>query len=533
MRKVLFIFLLLSNYCFAGNILTTKGYVPESDIKAGDRVVSYDIRTGETIINTVMEARSLGGSWFKAQHQPYSFYYFNGELKFCRWQSIYDGNRIVHAWEVEIGDTIFSSNGNPIIVKSIGVSSSFKTKWYRFIISGNHSYINDGVLVHNASRFWVGGGASANWNATSNTNWSATSGGANNATVPGASDDVTFDGAGGSGNTSSTVSATITVLSLTFTGGYTQTVTLNATTTIAGSFTDNTAHSWAGASQINISATGTITSGGKTFPNSIGFTGGTHTLSGNWTISGTLIIATGASQVVNHTTTETLTAAGLTMSVTTASGNAEIILSGGTWSGAGILTGNNLTFAGNVTVSGSVFITGGTIKYTSGTITTTSSTLTVTGSTTFNTNGMSWNNITATTSTQTWTINSLLTCTGTLSVGVATTTFGGSAGWTTATFTGTNTAAITITFAHSVTYTITTAFTCNTSRVGSIYNFTSDDGTIKAIITLNQGATCNVLASFTRIDASAGRSIVTFNGTVTTCLNVVEKHDYGTIGYAQ
>lgn len=41
-----------------------------------------------------------------------------------------------------------------------------------------------------ASRYWVGGGATANWNATGNTNWSATDGGANNASVPAAGDDV-------------------------------------------------------------------------------------------------------------------------------------------------------------------------------------------------------------------------------------------------------------------------------------------------------------------------------------------------------
>lgn len=44
-----------------------------------------------------------------------------------------------------------------------------------------------------ASKFWVGGGSSTNWNATGNTNWSLTSGGANNAAVPVAGDDVFFD----------------------------------------------------------------------------------------------------------------------------------------------------------------------------------------------------------------------------------------------------------------------------------------------------------------------------------------------------
>ena len=46
-----------------------------------------------------------------------------------------------------------------------------------------------------ANRFWVGGGSSTNWDATSNTNWSATDGGANNASVPADGDDVFFKSA--------------------------------------------------------------------------------------------------------------------------------------------------------------------------------------------------------------------------------------------------------------------------------------------------------------------------------------------------
>lgn len=76
-----------------------------------------------------------------------------------------------------------------------------------------------------ASRYWVGGGSSTNWNATSNTNWSATSGGANNASVPGSSDDVFFNGSSGSGN--SVLSANITINSIDFTG-FTGTFTHNA-----------------------------------------------------------------------------------------------------------------------------------------------------------------------------------------------------------------------------------------------------------------------------------------------------------------
>lgn len=41
-----------------------------------------------------------------------------------------------------------------------------------------------------ASKYWVGGGSSTNWNATSPTNWSDTDGGSNDATVPASLDDI-------------------------------------------------------------------------------------------------------------------------------------------------------------------------------------------------------------------------------------------------------------------------------------------------------------------------------------------------------
>jgi hypothetical protein len=65
-------------------------------------------------------------------------------------------------------------------------------------------------------RYWVGGGSSANWDATGPTNWSETSGGANNASVPGADDDVYFDANSGSGTV--TVDATANTKNLDFTG---------------------------------------------------------------------------------------------------------------------------------------------------------------------------------------------------------------------------------------------------------------------------------------------------------------------------
>ena len=80
-----------------------------------------------------------------------------------------------------------------------------------------------------ADRYWVGGGASTNWNATANTNWSDTDGGANNATAPGSGDVAIFNGNSGSGTSVLNTAFTIQNLNCT---GYTGTLTHNGGVTL-------------------------------------------------------------------------------------------------------------------------------------------------------------------------------------------------------------------------------------------------------------------------------------------------------------
>ncbi len=377
-----------------------------------------------------------------------------------------------------------------------------------------------------AARFWIGGGTNTNWNASPSTNWAATSGGAVRVAAPGVTDDVTFDGAGANGNTASVVSASISCLSLTFTTGYTNTITINTavTLTVAGNFTDRTNHTWVvnGTGLMTISAASTITSNGKTFPGPINFSGSnTKTISGDWTITGILGIAT-TTTTINKTTTEVISVGGFNVAATVA-GTINITLTGGTWTGGANLNtiSGTITLAGNVTINAAVIrISGCSLVYSSGTITTTSSTLQIDGSCTLNTSGVTWNNITIA-ATATVTINSLLLATGIMTVNNAVSaTFAGTSVWTVATFTYSATTATTITLKNGSTYTITTTFNSFLGLVSTQPTFTSDDGTLKTILTLNPGATCNVLAKFTRIDASNGRAIHTFNGTITSCNNI-------------
>jgi hypothetical protein len=91
-----------------------------------------------------------------------------------------------------------------------------------------------------------------------------------------------------------------------------------------------------------------------------------------------------------------ITCNGITAARTLSGTGRTVTLVGGTWSGAGGVY-TNLTIAGDVTVSGSVYYATGTLTYSSGTITTTGSTLNIGNvNTTLTTNGMTWNNISCT-----------------------------------------------------------------------------------------------------------------------------------------
>jgi hypothetical protein len=125
-----------------------------------------------------------------------------------------------------------------------------------------------------ATKYWVGGGASTNWDATGNTNWSDSSGGANNATVPTTGDDVVFNGLGGAPNGTCVMNVATSLASLVCVSGYTgtisqtfagtQTLTGNTFTFVAGmTYTpSSSSRTWTFTST---SGTTQITTAGKNF----------------------------------------------------------------------------------------------------------------------------------------------------------------------------------------------------------------------------------------------------------------------------
>jgi len=393
-------------------ILTTdRGLIDIADVNIGETVYAWE--GGVQTINTVLAKDTIDQAFMIDIGCPdeWKWYLVNGSIKLFHNQSIYCNGNVTHAFLLQPGDTIYDQDNNPITVSSI-VETTEDPVWWRLTIDGNHGYISQDASIHNASRFWVGGGSSANWNATVNTNWSGTSGGANNASVPGSSDTAQFDT---NSNSPNTISAIITVGSWTADANYTNTTTVNANITVAGAVTLGANATYAGASTLVCTTTATLTSNAKTWarPMTLQGTSQTYTLADNWTVTGTLTFAGSTAITING---NTFNAGGsLTSSNASIVGTTAIVMNGtGTWSGAGSLK-LTLTFntAGTITWSGTVTYGVNTMTYTAGTMIVTGSTLltqTNVGSVTYNIGGMSVNNFTfanATTHTLSSDINAL------------------------------------------------------------------------------------------------------------------------------
>ena len=208
--------------------------------------------------------------------------------------------------------------------------------------------------------------------------------------------------------------------------GYTNTITFNAGMYISGAVTLSSTMTIAGSSSIVVNASATLTSNGKTWPNTLTIQGAnlTITLADDWTLEDSLILSGTTSTIING---NTLNVGYNLMQNTTAitSGTTNIVINDtGTWSNSS--TGqlkNNLTFntAGTITVSGNVYYNTGTLTYTAGTVVTTSSTLNLGASTTLDTDGITWNNVTFSGTSQTYTLSSDMDVDGTLTFAGATT----------------------------------------------------------------------------------------------------------------
>jgi hypothetical protein len=541
------------------NLLTPTGYKNIDDVNIGDELVAYDINTGIIIINTLLKKDLWTNDMlpsnppiyqsvyneetleyeevlvyegmsseevFQETHGDWNFYEINGIWKLYKSQSVWVNMKLVHASDLQIGDVVYDDEDNDVIVTSI--VECVEPSWWRLTLSGDKSYIADGIQLHNASRFWQKQNASFNWNATGPTNWGSASGVSDGASVPTSVDDVFFDGVGANGNINSTISATITVLSYTVTSGYTATMTFNTLLTIAGNINIGANCTLAGSSGILSTATCTITSNGKTWnllfqmSNTV-----TRTLVGNFTITGSFVHNNGSTATFNKTTTEELILSNIFQTTTLFSqgGTAIIRITGG------VINLINGTLRGTTVLDGNIELTftnvQGDFSYQSGSITGARN-ITINGNATLSTSGMSFVGVNATNNGSTITLNSLLTATGTLTL-TFTNTFAGTAGFTVGTLSKIVTTSINtpLTLQNSVTYTVTSAIVSR--NLGGPNSIISNDATLRANLILVNGATCNVSSNFTRINATGGRTINSWNGVVTDCINVRSFTDLQTV----
>ena len=184
--------------------------------------------------------------------------------------------------------------------------------------------------------------------------------------------------------------------------------------------------------------------------------------------------------------------------------------------------------ANTITIGSAIFtprVGGQSVTYTSGAVTHTG-TLTVNGpnTITFNTSGMSWNNIIVQGSSYTITINSLLTVLGTLSFQNQNYTFAGTSGFTAATLSYTSTPVSTntgIVLAPGITYTVTTVLNLYSATMGTYLGIKSSAPGSVAYLKLNFGATQLVgNTQVTDIDSSGSQSIFTWQpGTISNTTN--------------
>lgn len=263
-----------------------------------------------------------------------------------------------------------------------------------------------------------------NWNQADNWSTVSSTSATNTGTFPQSAtlDPVIFD----ANSIQVTVNIAATCTSLNFTG-YTNTITMTNGITVGGSVTLSAGMTIAGAGNLTITNTSTLTSNGKTWPNSLIFDNSfTATLADNWTISGTL----------QKNTTRSVTMNGFQMQIGGGlnlgtggtgyflGGTTNLILNGtGTWQGTEECRNNlEINTTGTITVSGTVRYGSGTasitLKYTAGTLITTGSTLQLNRNCTLDLQNTTWGSLGL--EANTYTLSSDITLSSALNVATTT-----------------------------------------------------------------------------------------------------------------
>lgn len=341
--------------------------------------------------------------------------------------------------------------------------------------------------------------------------------------VPVAGDAVVARGDGTSGNlTVNVASGGVGLLSFDMTG-WTGILTMNNSITVSGTVTlVSGMGTIAGTGQFICNTSATLTSGGKIIPAlNLGGTAQTYTLGDDWTVNGTVTFA-GVNPVITINGNNLYMKGNLFGSTNIIDGTTNFFLIGtGTvnLNNNSQVIRNNLTIntAGTITFSATFGYSTGTLTYIAGTVA--NSTLTINGSATLNTNGIIWDNALWVRTAGTTTLLSNLSVSNTMTF-IFSTIFAGSGVWTTKNFTDI-TAGTIVTLVAGQTYTVLGTGTMTvTGTSASHITIKSSVGGVKAILTLNVGATQALsYVNATDIDSNAGQTIYTLGGVLSNTLN--------------
>lgn len=343
-------------------VLTPTGYVDLETLRPGAELRAFDTNTGAPIVNILESYDWVTESYEQdATPRPVTTVVINGLYLVPSDESIWrNATEVVHGSELVIGDVVYNDADGDVLVVSLQTIAI--EGWWRLRVSGDHSFIADGITLHNASRYWVGGNASTNWNVTGPTNWGSASNTRDGASVPVSTDAVIFDGVGfGASNCTHNLAATLTT-SANFTG-YTGTFTHNTGTNfqISGSLTlsPSMTYSWSGTAQLTLSAssTGTWTTYSIPLPRVVLGTGGTtlrFTLGSDIVVSGGSISrGTVGGPLIFNAAGYSITATGLSLLATTAGSTVSIadVTVSGTGTVFTVPTGATVTHTGTITIT--------------------------------------------------------------------------------------------------------------------------------------------------------------------------------------
>lgn len=379
-----------------------------------------------------------------------------------------------------------------------------------------------------ASRYWVGPHLGT-WATAAN--WSATSGGAGGAGIPTSTDDVIFDNNSGTGT--SRIGSAIAILSLTITSGYTGTIDHSAVVTLTGNVTLGANYTIIGAAGMVFNGSGTYTSNGKAWPNTLTFqtASSVKTFADDWSIGGAMTNSANGSVTYNGGTVTLLNSLSVSNTADAMLGTTVFVLKGGTLGGNGAIR-CRLDLDGNIAIGGSSLDlnTGAILNYVSGTVTH-SGTIILNNAVTLNTGPVIFDNIQiASSAGASITLNSNFIATNVSLTSAFFVSFLGTAGFTFNNLSSPGiVSAVALTLTAGNNYRVKNSLDLSYSRRGSKMIVTSSHATNKVSFVIDNGATMALLADLTRIDASGGRTLNSFAGTITDCINCQSFTDLLTI----